>query len=217
MRRSDAPRLHAAHGQAGHGAVWLIRESAEVGVDVGNQVLDDHLLERAEVERPVRPGRRPPSGWATDAAVLHHDDERLAFPSAIRLSIIKPVWPGGPNLFHLRRRRVADRAPGSVCSCPVVIGRRVNVDVTRLVAGFREVIHLAQLPMRHILERVEIRVLRRNLNRAAPATGAVEVVTVRIGHLSPIDLDGVIVKTFIQGACSLYQAPSSPLENRCCL
>src|SRR6185295_3520869 len=31
--------------------------------------------------------------------------------------------------------------------------------------------------------------------------GAVKVVTVRIGHLSSVDLDGVIMKTFIQWTC----------------
>src|SRR4029079_13745436 len=84
MRRCDAPRLHAAHGQAGHGTVWLIRASAETGVDVGNQVLDDYLLKRAEIERAAsaRAGaRRRRVGWsrATDAAILHHDDEGLRF------------------------------------------------------------------------------------------------------------------------------------------
>src|SRR5580765_2295024 len=84
MRRRDAPCLHAAHGQAGHGAVWLVRESAKVGVDVGNQVLDDHFLERTEIERATSGRTRARwrrIGWpgTTDAAILHDDDEGLRF------------------------------------------------------------------------------------------------------------------------------------------
>src|SRR5687767_12092717 len=55
--------------------------------------------------------------------------------------------------------------------------------------------------MGHIPERVEITIPGRNFHCAAPTTGAVEIMTVRIGHLSPSDLDGIIMKTFIQGAC----------------
>src|SRR5438045_1007936 len=55
--------------------------------------------------------------------------------------------------------------------------------------------------MRNILERIEIAILRRYLDGAAPATGAEEVMAVRIGNLGSINFDGVVVKTFIQVAC----------------
>ena len=58
--QSDLPGLHAAHGQAGHGAIRLVGERAEIGVDEGNQIVDEHALERAEVEV------RPPAGPAAD-------------------------------------------------------------------------------------------------------------------------------------------------------
>src|ERR1035438_3843769 len=46
----DGSGLHAAHGEAGHGAMRLIGDGAEVGVDVGDQVVDEKVLECAEVE-----------------------------------------------------------------------------------------------------------------------------------------------------------------------
>jgi hypothetical protein len=49
-----------------------------------------------------------------------------------------------------------------------------------------------------VLERVEITILRGNFHGAAPAAGAKVVATVRIGHLGPIDFDGVIVKAFVE-------------------
>jgi len=55
--------------------------------------------------------------------------------------------------------------------------------------------------MRHIFERIKLRILSRNFDGASPAARAIKVVAVRIGHLSPIDLDGVIMKTFIQWPC----------------
>src|SRR6185436_9106220 len=57
---------------------------------------------------------------------------------------------------------------------------------------------LAKLAVRHVFERVEVTILGRNFHGTAPATGAVEIMAVRIGHLSSIDLDGVIMKPFVQ-------------------
>ena len=96
MGQGDRLRLHAAHGKAGHRAMRLVGERAEVGVDVGDQIVDENLLERAEVEaaasaasarnrravrratacrscvRPSRPAEMLPP-------LFHHDDEWLGF------------------------------------------------------------------------------------------------------------------------------------------
>ena len=45
--------LHAAHGKASHGAMRLIGDGAEVGVDVGNQLVDEEIAEGIEVEAEV--------------------------------------------------------------------------------------------------------------------------------------------------------------------
>jgi hypothetical protein len=48
--QGDRLGLHAAHGQAGHGAIGLIGERAEVGIDVGDQLVDENRLEGTDIE-----------------------------------------------------------------------------------------------------------------------------------------------------------------------
>ena len=45
VRHGDRLGLHSAHGEAGHGAMGLIGERAEVGIDVGDQFVDENRLE----------------------------------------------------------------------------------------------------------------------------------------------------------------------------
>src|SRR2546421_13082941 len=58
--------------------------------------------------------------------------------------------------------------------------------------------NLAQLPMSDILESVEVLVLRWHLHRAAPTSRAVEKFAVRIRNFRPIDIEGVVMKAFIE-------------------
>ena len=46
----DGERLHPAHRKTGHRAIRLIGKRAKVGVDVGNQLVAKHRLERTDVE-----------------------------------------------------------------------------------------------------------------------------------------------------------------------
>ena len=46
-------RLHAAHGEPGHGPVRLICEGAEVGVNEGNQIFNEHSANALKLN--VRP------------------------------------------------------------------------------------------------------------------------------------------------------------------
>ena len=48
--QGDRSGLHAAHGEAGHGPMGLISQGAIGGINVGDQVVDEYLLEGAEVE-----------------------------------------------------------------------------------------------------------------------------------------------------------------------
>ena len=80
----------------------------------------------------------------------------------------------------------------------VVIRRRVNERVPVGVAGLREVMNLAELPVRHLFERIEVRIRRGHFDGAAPTSGTVEIVAVRIGNFGPIDVDGVVMKPFVQ-------------------
>jgi len=50
MRQRDGTCLHAAHRKAGHGAMRLIGNRPVVAVDVRNGVVNQHVLERAEIE-----------------------------------------------------------------------------------------------------------------------------------------------------------------------
>src|SRR6185437_3121254 len=107
MGQRNRSCLHAAHRQSRHSAMRLIRNRAIGGIDVGNQFVDENVLERVEIEAAPagstsarRAACRGTSGaglasaatgsaagWsaapptATDsAAVIHHDDEWFAFP-----------------------------------------------------------------------------------------------------------------------------------------
>jgi hypothetical protein len=46
----DGLSFHASHRQSGHGAIRLIGKRTKVGVDVGNQLVAKHRLERPDVE-----------------------------------------------------------------------------------------------------------------------------------------------------------------------
>lgn len=52
--------------------------------------------------------------------------------------------------------------------------------------------------MRQILEGVKNLVLGRDFDSAAPTSSAVEEMAVRIGNVSAVDIDGVIVKSFVE-------------------
>ena len=57
--QGDLPGLHAAHGEAGHGPMGLVGQGAVVGINEGDQVVDQNPLESAEVEAPPRPPGPP--------------------------------------------------------------------------------------------------------------------------------------------------------------
>ena len=58
---------------------------------------------------------------------------------------------------------------------------------------------LPQLAVRHVLEGIEVLVLGGNLDAAAPAAGAVEILAVGVGYLRAIDHNLVIVKALVLG------------------
>src|SRR5580765_7854036 len=163
----------------------LIGERAEVSVDIGNQVLNNDLLEGAEIERASpwtrTRGSRVGGTRTTDAAIFHHDDERLCF--SLRDQVVHDeasVALAAPAGFVLAAAVLEVEYRVTFAGVLVVVRRRVNVDMARLVARLRKVIQLAKLAVRHVFERVEVTILGRNFHRTAPATGAVEIMAVRI-------------------------------------
>jgi hypothetical protein len=47
--------LHATHGKAGHGAMRLIGERTEIGVNVRDQLIDENRLNGAILKLPMLP------------------------------------------------------------------------------------------------------------------------------------------------------------------
>src|SRR5438128_2456979 len=91
MRKRDPACLHAAHGESGHRAMRLIGDGAEVRVNKRNEIVEERLLERIEVEISSRAAssavrragrnrvRSPLTTGKWIAAKFHRDDERLRF------------------------------------------------------------------------------------------------------------------------------------------
>ena len=52
MLQRDCLGFHAAHGEAGHCAIGLIGQRAEVGIGVGNQLVHENGFEGLDVEIP---------------------------------------------------------------------------------------------------------------------------------------------------------------------
>ena len=80
-----------------------------------------------------------------------------------------------------------------------ILGRRVNEAAQDRVGALGIVKRLTQLAVRNVLECVEILVVGRNFNAAAPAAGPVEVEAVGIRDLGTVHNDLVVMKAFILG------------------
>ena len=64
-------------------------------------------------------------------------------------------------------------------------------------AGLADVVNFAKLAVRHVFQRVEIPVLRRNFNRAAPAARAIKIFAVGVGNFRAINIDRVIMEALV--------------------
>src|SRR4051812_9858952 len=81
----------------------------------------------------------------------------------------------------------------------LVISRgRINERTARGVGALRIKENLPQLAVRHVLERIKILVMGREFHRAAPALCAEEEQAIGIRNFGAVDLERIIVKTFVQ-------------------
>ncbi len=64
--------------------------------------------------------------------------------------------------------------------------------------------------MRDVLDGIEVLVLGRDLDGAAPAAGAVEGLATGVRNVGAADVDPVVMKALVQGRVVPTQAPSSP-------
>ena len=214
MGECDAARLHAAHREAGHGAMGLIGDGAEVCVHERNEVSEQGLLETAEVKGPsartcdraIRRARRDRGGvcWPRAAgkgiaAEFHGDDERLRFSLGDQVVQDQSGVPlTSPARFVLARTVLKVEDGIAFPGVPVVAGRGVDEGMPVRIARFREVVDFAELAMRHVLQGVKVRVLRGYLDAAAPTARPVEELTVGVRHLGAVDIDRVVMETLVE-------------------
>ena len=210
--QGDLPGLHSAHGQAGHGAMGLIGERAEVGIDVGDQLVDENRLEWPDVEtcEAADPD-------VVGHAVGHHDEEglRLAFGDQVVHDQIGValVAPGGfilaPAVLQVQHRI----ALGLVL---VVVGRRVDKGTAGGVGALRGEENLLHSAVGNVLEGVEVLVVGGDFDAAFPASRTVEVQGAGIVECSPINREMVVVEAFIQRPLPWCQPRRRlrPLERR---
>ena len=208
MLERNLKRLHAAHRQAGHRPMVAVGDRAIGGVDHRNQVADHHLFKRAELpaeieaqdSAPARPCAADltaqPARQADVRITLFHDNQhrlRLSRGQEIVEDEADPslVRPAGLVLAAAMlqvEHRVARVAIG------VVARRRVNEDPPLLVRRLREVPALADLAVRHVLRRVEIDTLLRDLDAAGVFAGAVETIAGGVGDLRPVDEHSIVME-----------------------
>ena len=79
----------------------------------------------------------------------------------------------------------------------LVSRRSIDEAMTHRLVGLRPVVHLADITMRNILYSIEILVMSRNLDSAAPTACAIVIKAVRIRNRSAVDLKLVIVESLI--------------------
>ena len=219
----DRPGLHAAHGEAGHGAIRLIRQGAEVGINEGDQVVDQNPRESAEVEHAsagtasarrsalVAPagggiccagGSRSATraGSAGDVAVGHHDDEGLGFALGDQVVHDQPgVALAAPAGFVLAAAVLQIQHRITLGRVLLIIRRGVNEAAEHGVGALGMVERLPQLAMRHVLDGIEVLVLGGDFDAAAPPAAAVEVQAAGIRDSGSINHELVVVETFVLG------------------
>ena len=79
----------------------------------------------------------------------------------------------------------------------VILGRGVDEDVTHRLVHFGPVVDFPHLALRNVLRGVEVLVCRRDVDAASPTAGAVVVEAGRIGDVGPVDVQLIVVESFI--------------------
>lgn len=215
VRESNCAGLHAAHGEASHGTMRLIGDGAEVSVDVGNEVVNEDVLEGGKVkvrtwawswiDSIVGPGcgegvcgAAGGSGEGVSAE-FHDDNEGRGFSFGEEV-VHDPagVTLASPAGFVFTRAVLQVERRITLAAVFVVIRWRVNEGVPVCIGGFGKIPELAKLAVRHIFEGVKILVFGREFDGATPASGAVKEMAVRVGNFGAVNIDGVVMKSFIQ-------------------
>ena len=80
---------------------------------------------------------------------------------------------------------------------PVIFRRSIDIAVTHRVIHLRIVVELPDLSLRHILHLIEVLVVRRYVDTAAPAAGTVVIEAVRVRHVRAVYVKLVVVESFV--------------------
>ena len=201
-------RLHAAHGEPGHRPVLAVRDGAIGRVDHRDEVLDHHILERAE--HPAEVGARGRlagcgrSGWAgkrgrvagpTRVALLHDDDHGPGLPLGEQVvedeadpPLVRPAALVLAAAVLQVQHRVARVALG------VVAGRGVDEDAPPPVGRLRVVPALADLAVWHVLWEIVIHALLGDLDAAGHLAGAVIRLARGVVDLRAVDEHAVVME-----------------------
>ena len=197
MLGRDQLGLEPAHRQARHGAMPLVRQRPEMAIDIRHQFVQQHGLKRPDVERGQPAGAAGPQ--VVGHAIGHDDDERPCLSGGdqivhdqIGMTLVRP---GGfvlaPAMLEIEHRITLARIP-------VVTGRGVDEGPPLAGRAGRGKQDLLDAAMGHVLQRVEIGVMRRDFDPALPTGGAVEVQRPRIVERPAIDGEMIIVKPLIE-------------------
>ena len=141
----EVERLVSAPREAGHGAVLTIGEGAEMAVDVGDEVADHYLVERAAVLAAVASAE-----GCLDVAALHHDNHRHSLAAGYQVvHDVLHVALTAPARLVLTHA-VLQVKDGILFLAPLVLGRRVNHRMTPLTGALCKVIDAAYLTCRDV-------------------------------------------------------------------
>ncbi len=209
----DLERLHAAHREPRHRPGLAVRDGAIGRVDHRDQVLDHHLLERAE--HPAEVGPRGRSGvlpgrgrrrrrrtgcggrvaGPTRIAPLHDDDHRPGFPLGDQVVHDEGHVPL-PRPARLVLAAAVLEVQDGIAHLGVVVvtGRGVDEGATPLLGRLRVVPALPDLAVRNVLREIEVDPLLGDLDAAGVLARAVERVARRVVDLGAVDEHPIVVE-----------------------
>ena len=194
--QGDVARLHAAHGEAGHGAVLLVGLRAEVAVDVGDEFIDENGFKLVPVE-----GVEATEAHLVGHAVGHDDDERYALAigdEVVHDEIGVPLIAPGCLVLAPTVLEVEDRVLLLVL---LVLRGRIDEGALDGAGALRGEENLLDLAVGHVIaESIEGSIVGGNFDAALPTAGTVVVVRTGVVEDATVDGDVVVVEAFVHGA-----------------
>ena len=130
--------------------------------------------------------------------VLHHDDERDGL--ARRDEVVHDgcgMALLGPAVLVLTATVLQVQHRIALGGILVIFGRGIDEDVTHRLVHLGPVVDFPHLALRDVLHGVEVLVHGRDVDAAAPAAGAVVVEAGRVGDVGAVDVQLIVVESFI--------------------